>query len=247
VDIVLGRGKEWKGIFTILSKFGNDVTLSIKKDENACKLILSCFEPGRAALVLVETIINSGDTVEFGISEMDIEKLAKTIRNQDTVKLVIEKETKCILEGRTYRELKIQTHDYFDEILEPKLDYDYTAVIHTKTLQDVVNKLYDFSDVTRIECVDNCIELTSVSENDIMKVAIPESRILNYNCQQKCRSTYSLHYISSFLTVPLSKYVQMGFSTDQPIFLQYQLPHWFFLRDDWTKVKFYLAPRIEAE
>ena len=165
-----------------------------------------------------------------------------------TVELSLDDKTgklKIAIRGKYSRTFNMPTLEAMDEeVPTPKVSFNVIAKTTTQGLREAIEDASLVSDHVRIEADNE--KMVMHATGDIMGAKIifkaGDDVLLEMKAKEASKATFSLSYLSEIVkaSVPTSEIVDIEFSTDMPIKLDFK-------QEKEGKLKFFLAPRIEVE
>ena len=243
------------------AKFLKDVmgAISILVDEATFDLTsegikLRAMDPSRVAMVDFEwpkTVFDEyscGEPMKMCINISEMLKLLRRTGKDESVELSLDDKTgklKIAIRGKYSRTFNMPTLEAMDEeVPTPKVSFNVSAKTMTQGLREAIEDASLVSDHVQIEADNE--KLVMHATGDIMGAKIEfkagDDVLLEMKAKEASRATFSLSYLSEIVkaSVPTSEIVDIEFSTDMPIKLDFK-------QKKEGKLKFFLAPRIEVE
>jgi proliferating cell nuclear antigen len=237
---------EWKAVLSAIK----DITPEAMFIYNNEGITFRGLDPAHVALMEVTFPKSSFEELEttasfFGLNVEEFKSLLDTANNEDTIRLEITKPTvmEIIIEGSlqmNYVLRLIERSEVNTPI--PKIDVKSTLSISPQTLTRIVTNLEKVSDHMTITSVPDKVEFSGVGDISSAKIGLdkqnPEMSFLDV--LEESTSMYSLEYMARIIRSvgKASKNVSIKYGTKLPIHLLFEMP-------SFTKVEYYLAPRIE--
>ena len=246
------NSKEWKAILENVASLVDEATFTADSEG----LALRVMDPSHVAMIdlsiskafFEDYEIEGKPDIAFEVNQMLIffkrsgkDEIAELDYNSDTEKIHLSTRNKKW--ARSYDLKNLESFD--EEVPAPKITFNATLKVASKTLRDSISDLQPISDHVTLTATENDkLRLQSKGDWGTMTYDLDKTSedILSFESKEKeVKAMFSFSYISEMTKQGnlLSDIATVEFSTDMPIRLTYNL--------NAGKLEYYLAPRIESD
>jgi len=241
--------KIWKNLVKAISILIDEGNL--KSDVTGLKL--RAMDPSHVAMVDFEwpnSVFSEylcEEPTEICINFNEMSKFLRRVETDETIDLSFEPKNaklKLVLESKYKRVFSMATlSPSSEDIPTPNVSFNSIARISTLCLKNAISDASIVSDQIQFETsIDQlCIKASGDLGTVSVEIERNSEELLNLEVKQSSKSTFSLNYLAEMVQAAsnLSDIVNVEFSTNMPIRLNFELPQQ-------GKLQYYLAPRIEV-
>ena len=239
-----------RDVLTAISTLIDEGTFNISPEG----IKLRSMDPSRVAMVdfsmqksaFDEYVSDQDAKVCVNLSELL--KLLKRAKRDETLEIRLDESASqliVVIRGKYTRTFRMPTLEVSEEeVPTPNVTFNAKVTLTTDGLKQSLEDVALVSDHVRIETDGEKFLMSA--KGDIMGADIELQKgsdaLLSLEVKEPCRATYPLSYLSDIVKAAsaTSEVVDLEFSTDMPIKLDFKQPY------DGTLI-YYLAPRIEVE
>ena len=239
-----------RDVLTAISTLIDEGTFNISPEG----IKLRSMDPSRVAMVdflmqksaFDEYVSDQDAKVCVNLSELL--KLLKRAKRDETLEIRLDESASqliVVIRGKYTRTFRMPTLEVSEEeVPTPNVTFNAKVTLTTDGLKQSLEDVALVSDHVRIETDGEKFLMSA--KGDIMGADIELQKgsdaLLLLEVKEPCRATYPLSYLSDIVKAAsaTSEVVDLEFSTDMPIKLDFKQPY------DGTLI-YYLAPRIEVE
>lgn len=238
-----------KNLFAAIATLVDEAKFEI----DAEKISLRAMDPSRVAMIDFEwpktafEEFNCAAPMKLCISITELLKLVRRAGKDETINLSYNTSGRLVITilGKTKRTFDMPTLEPGEEEVPiPKVTFNTKARAESEVLKNALEDATLVSDHVKFEA-DNQM-LTINAKGDLMNAKIEISKengtLLALEVKEPSKSVFSLSYLTEIFkaAIPLSAIVNIEFSTDMPIRIDFE-------QEKEGKLTYYLAPRIEVE
>jgi len=239
-----------RDVLTAISTLIDEGTFNISPEG----IKLRSMDPSRVAMVdflmqksaFDEYVSDQDAKVCVNLSELL--KLLKRAKRDETLEIRLDESASqliVVIRGKYTRTFRMPTLEVSEEeVPTPNVTFNAKVTLTTDGLKQSLEDVALVSDHVRIETDGEKFLMSA--KGDIMGADIELQKgsdaLLSLEVKEPCRATYPLSYLSDIVKAAsaTSEVVDLEFSTDMPIRLDFKQPY------DGSLI-YYLAPRIEVE
>lgn len=242
--------KAWRDLVTAISTVVDEGTFSVTLDG----ISLRAMDPSHVAMVdfsLSKQVFDEYECdkpIKIGVSLAQMLKFLRGIGADETLELHFDesvgKFTVRVL-GKYMRTFSMPTLESIaEEAPSPRFTFNAKVKIFSSDLKQVLSDATTVSSYARLEATAEkfAVKASGDVASVVAEFAKGSDALQELTVQQDSFATFNLAYLSDIVrnASAVSETVTVEFSTDMPLKLDFEMPPNSFLR-------FYLAPRIEAE
>lgn len=240
----------WRNLLAAIS------TLVEEADFNAAQegIKLRSMDPSHVAMVDFEwrkeafQEYTCDQPMKIRLNVGTILKLLKRIGSDESVTMIYDanaKKMNITLKGKITRQFILPTLDPGEEeVPTPKITFNSKVKMTADSLRNIVEDTQGVSDSVRFEASADSFVAKAATELSSATIEIDKGSesLLEVQIKEPSKATYNLNYLAeiSKAGASTSEVVNIEFSTNMPIKLEFEIP-------DQGRLLYYLAPRIESE
>ena len=237
--------EEWKAVLDAVYVISEEVMFIVNTDGIGFR----CVDPSHVALLDITFPKSSfekfeGQTSFFGLRVEDFKTAINSAGNNDVIDLHLDDTNMHVsISGSLnmkYRIKLIEKTDVNQPV--PKCSYKSKISIQPSTLTRILSNLERFSEFVTINSSSNNIEFSGRGDSGDANINVDSSNpeVTLIDSREKIISNYSLEYMIKVIRSigKASKMVDIEYDTNKPMRMDFEMP-------STTRVKYYLAPRVE--
>ena len=239
-----------RDVLTAISTLIDEGTFNISPEG----IKLRSMDPSRVAMVdfsMQKSAFDeyaSDQDAKVCVNLSELLKLLKRAKRDETLEISLDESASqliVVIRGKYTRTFRMPTLEVSEEeVPTPNVTFNAKVTLTTDGLKQSLEDVALVSDHVRIETDGEKFLMSA--KGDIMGADIELQKgsdaLLSLEVKEPCRATYPLSYLSDIVKAAsaTSEVVDLEFSTDMPIKLDFKQPY------DGSLI-YYLAPRIEVE
>jgi proliferating cell nuclear antigen len=244
----------FSALFQLLKNWSSYINMNFEKD----RLYLQSMDKSHICLANIEikdkwfTEFDCSTNSRISVDSTQFAILMNYALKNDKLELKFEDEFQCEKLFINFLNVK-ENKSSFDHFFElnlidveeeslgiPEVDYDVEFLIESKKIVDVLSELNTFGSDLNITCSETLVELNANGDTTKLKVNIPVDDLDEYAIAEgeEINVSFSLNHLYKMCaSVKLSSKINIGLSSEYPMFLKYDL-------GDESNVSFYIAPKV---
>ncbi|OQX22405.1 MAG: proliferating cell nuclear antigen (pcna) [Candidatus Altiarchaeales archaeon A3] len=239
----ISKVKELKKAIESISVLVDEGTLNISSDSIAVKVI----DPSQIAMGILnmpktmfeEYTLEGDKDLVVGINFLELSKLMKRSRADDTIELKIDKKAEIKFKGKTTRTYELGILETSTPSREPKIETVDEIKIAGNLFADHVKDIEMVSSKIAIEINDKGVLLSAEGDVSEVKIEISDENLIEKNVKEDAKATFSIEYLKNLITaVDADTIISLKLKTNSPMVIEYSIGT--------GSIKYYLAPRIEG-
>jgi len=186
-----------------------------------------------------EYTLEGGNDLVVGVNFLELSKLMKRCRPDDTVELNISNKIGIKFKGKTTREYELGILETSTPSREPKIETVDEIKIAGNLFADHVKDIEMVSSKIAIEFNNKGVILSAEGDVCEVKIEISNENLISQNVKEDAKATFSIEYLKNLITaVDADTIVTLRLKTNSPMVMEYAIGD--------GNIKYYLAPRIEG-
>lgn len=235
--------KELKRAIESISVLVDEGTLNISSNGIDVKAI----DPSQIAMgilnvpktVFEEYDLEGDKNLVIGMNFLELSKLMKRTRPDDTLELKIDKKVEIAFKGKTTRIYELGILETSAPSREPKIETVDTIKIAGNLFADHVKDIEMVSSKIAIEINEKGVLLSAEGDVSEVRIEISDENLIEKDVKENARATFSIEYLKNLIAaVDADTIISLKLKTDSPMVIDYGIGD--------GSIKYYLAPRIEG-
>ncbi|MBD3261948.1 MAG: proliferating cell nuclear antigen (pcna) [Candidatus Altiarchaeales archaeon] len=234
--------KNWRTSIDAIAALIDEGTFKI--DEKGMRL--TAMDPSQIALIDFELPASAFEdysvekTLDMGVDFTELAKITKRLRPEDKLHLQLDKRLKMTFEGDTKRTFTLSIIDaQSTSPKQPQIEFTSEVKLAPAMIKEALKDAELVSNHVALSCDDKNFNVASDGDTGSVDISLPDEKLLSLECDEDCRSVYSLEHLEHILKSAESpSIVTLKMRTDAPIKIEYKIGD--------AQVTYYLAPRIES-
>lgn len=234
-----------KKLVDIVSPLINEVKINITPKG----LSLRAVDPAHVAMVDLEIKPSAfeeykADEMEIGIDLDKLNSVMKLANSSDVVSLELdEMANKLVVKvGNLERRIGLIDTTGMTDPKVPTLNLPAKIILKASEIYQGIKASEAVSDHVSLMANQDVFELFAEGDTDTVNLKLPKDLLLELNAPEKCRSLFSIDYLSSMIKpIKSDQPVTIYLGNDNPVKLEFEFA------DKNARATYLLAPRIESE
>jgi len=245
----MADSRDWKNLITAIATLVDEASFNISEEG----IRLRAMDPSHVAMVDFEwpkTVFEEyvcEEPTKLSVNVAEMLKLLRRTGGDESIELILETgspKLMMILKSKYTRTFGMSTLEpSTEEAPAPRISFNVSARLTTSLLRNALEDATTISDHIIFDASGEKLTMRAAGDvgNVVIDVEKGTDELLSLETKEDSRSTFSLNYLSEMVRAAsnLSDIVQLEFSTDKPIRLNFEMP-------SKGKLQYYLAPRIES-
>ncbi|PKP60753.1 MAG: proliferating cell nuclear antigen (pcna) [Candidatus Altiarchaeales archaeon HGW-Altiarchaeales-1] len=174
-----------------------------------------------------------------GMNFLELSKLMKRARSDDTVELKIDSKIGIKFKGKTTRDYELGILETSTPSREPKIETVDEIKIAGNLFADHVKDIEMVSSKIAVEFNSKGVVLSAEGDVTEVTIEISDENLIEKNVKEDAKATFSIEYLKNLITAAdADTIISLKLKTNSPMVLEYSIGD--------GNVKYYLAPRIEG-
>jgi len=250
VKVRMEDSKIWKSSIGAIANLIDEAAFKFTSDG----VTMKAMDPSHVALIdfeLPAKAFAEYDVKEetiLGVDLTEMNKIMSRAKPDDGFALELDKEKNRLaltFKGKSTRRFSLPLIDISEaELPEPKLEFTASAEVSAGAIQDGLKDAGLVGDNVRFEVSEKEFYMSSESDSGSaeMKLSKGDEGLRKLDVKQPAKSMYNINYLDDMTKAATSDdVITVNLGTDLPILLNFQMA------EGKGRLKFLLAPRIEAE
>lgn len=235
--------KDLKRIIEAVSVLVDEGALNISPDGIEVKVI----DPSQIAMGILnipksmfeEYVLEGDNDMVAGVNFLELSKLMKRARSDDTIELKIDNKVGVKFIGKTTRNYELGVLETSSPSREPKIDTTAEIKIAGNLFTDHVKDIEMVSSKIVIEIDSKGVMLSGEGDISEVNIEVSDENLIDKNVKEDAKATFSIEYLKNLIAaVDADTIIAIQLKTDSPMIMKYNIGD--------ASIKYYLAPRIEG-
>jgi len=235
--------KDLKRAIESISVLVDEGTLNISSNGIDVKVI----DPSQIAMGILnipksmfeEYTVEGEKDLVAGMNFLELSKLMKRARSDDTIELKIDNKIWIKFKGKTTRTYELGILETSTPSREPKIEIVDEIKIAGNLFTDHVKDIEMVSSKIAIEINDKGVLLSGEGDVSDVKIEISDENLIEKNIKEDAKATFSIEYLKNLITAAdADTIISLKLKTNSPMVIEYSIGT--------GGIKYYLAPRIEG-
>lgn len=235
--------KDLKRAIESVSVLVDEGTLNISPNGIDIKVI----DPSQIAMGILnipktmfeEYTLEGDKDLVVGMNFLELSKLMKRARSDDTVELKIDNKIGIKFKGKTTRDYELGILETSTPSREPKIETVDEIKIAGNLFVDHVKDIEMVSSKIAVEFNSKGVVLSAEGDVSEVTIEISDENLIDKNVKEDAKATFSIEYLKNLITaVDADTIITLRLKTNSPMVLEYSIGD--------ANIKYYLAPRIEG-
>lgn len=232
-------------VFEIIANLVDEITLKVEPEG----ISMRAMDPAHVALVDFEMKKEAFD--EYKLDEpveltVDLKTMVNILKRVDQELVIKLKEGENVLvllsEGAIKKRFNIPLIEASEESLKvPGITFDSEVEIDSSLFKSAIADTSIIGDYVTIRIEGDALFFTSKSDENVVEIRVDKENCISFK-KKDAKSHFSLEYLkdmSKMADIKTLNKAKLSLGNDLPLKLEFE--------GDYTKVLFFLAPRVEAD